>query len=59
MRMQAKFCAGNDCRRFPQVTGANLLVPASKLREASNVLAKVDLFNTRDVSIYQIANKTT
>ena len=33
--MQAKFSAGIDCLRFPQVTGGNLPALAGNLREAS------------------------
>ena len=32
--MQAKISAGNDCLRFPQVTGGNFPAPAGKLGEA-------------------------
>ena len=38
MQMQAKFSAGNDCLRFPHVTGGNLPAPAGNLCEVVKYL---------------------
>ena len=49
-RMQAKISAGNDCPRFPQVTGGNLLAPAGNLGEAFIVRVRADFLKPKDVS---------
>ena len=43
-KVQLKFSASNDFLRFPQVTGGNFPAPANKLREASIVHARTELF---------------
>ena len=58
-QMQAKISAGNDCLRFPQVTGGNLPAPAGNLREAIIVRVRVDFLKPRDVSFYPVPNILT
>ena len=57
--MQAKISTGNDCLRFPQVTGGNLPAPAGKLREAFIVPVRSAFFKPRDVSFYPVSNNLT
>ena len=59
LRMQAKISAGNDCLRFPRVTGGNLTAPAGNLRETFIVRVRADFFEPRDVSFYPVPNTLT
>ena len=59
LRMQAKISAGNDCPRFPQITGGNLPAPAGKLGEVFIVRVRADFIKLRDVSLYAVPNNST
>ena len=57
--MQAKISAGNDCLRFPHVTGGNLPAPAGNSHEVFIVRVWADFFKPRDVSFYPVPNTLT
>ena len=60
--MQAKFSTGNDCLRFPQVTGGNFPAPAGNFGEAFIVLVRSAFFEgkrERHVSFYPVPNTLT
>ena len=57
--MQAKISAGNDCLRFPRVSGGNLPAPAGNSHEVFIVRVRVDFFKPRDVSFYPVPNTLT
>ena len=47
--MPAKISAGNDCLRFPQVTGGNFPAPAAKIGEAFIVPVKSAFFRGKGI----------
>ena len=60
--MQPKITGGNDCLRFPQVTGGNFPAPAGKLGEAFIVPVRSAFFKKKgekDVSFYPGPNTLT
>ena len=52
--MQAKMSAGNDCLRFPQVTGGNFPAPVGKLGEAFIVPAMSAFFKRKGEKFYSV-----
>ena len=60
--MQPKISAGNDCLRFPHVTGGKFPAPAGKLGEAFIVPVRSAFFKRegeKDVSFYPVPNTLT
>ena len=51
--------AGNDCLRFPQVTGGNLPAPTGNLHEAFIIRVRADFIKPRDVSFHPEINNLT
>ena len=47
-RIRAKISAGNDCLRFPQVTGGKLAAPAGTLGETFIVRVRADFSKSKD-----------
>ena len=46
LRMQTKISAGNDCLRFPLVTGGNLPEPAGNSHEVFVFRVRADFYQT-------------
>ena len=59
VRMQAKISAGNDCLRFPQVTGGNLPALAGNLGETFIVRVRAVILKSRDASFCPVPNTLT
>ena len=57
--MQAKISVGNDCLRFPWVTGPNLPAFSGNLCEAFIVRVRADFLKPWDVSFYPVPNTLT
>ena len=59
LRMRAKISAGNDCLRFPQVTGGNLTAPEGYLHEAFIVRVTADFIESKNAFFYPVPNNLT